>query len=589
MNTGFLQAFSQIIREKRVDKNTLVETIKVSLISAAKRKLGPDAEIQVHLDESKGTLEIFRVYQVVKEVTDEYRELTLKDAKKIDEDAKLGGEVKEALPVEEFGRNAVQTARQVLMQRVRDAERERIYEDYKDKVGVIVSGMVRQVDRGNILVNLGRAEAYLPLREQIRKERYNQGDTMRAVIIEVDKDARGPQIILSRTSEIFLRKLFEQEVPEIFDGDVEIKSIAREPGGRSKIAVFSRSDKVDAVGSCVGMKGSRVQAVVNELHGEKIDIVNWGENPSEFVSRALAPARVSSLRFNEAEGGVLAIVEDDQLSLAIGKEGQNVRLASRLTGWKIDLITVKEVERRDRLEQKLQMDISEMYGVSPKMSQKLKNFGILTVQKLHRTTVMELMEIDGVGEKTAEKLKTTAGETMEELNKALEELLEKEKEEAAREAKPLFDEEVFGPEEEKKEEAPLTEEELFKDLDKRDTGKVTEEAEAEQQKPDEESIGTATGEEPPVEVTEEPALTESGEDLDEEAEEEETVEEKPPEEKTIGDEAAGDETAEEEVAGEEVIEEESPEEEAVDEAAEEDSVEAPEDEEPETGSRRRED
>jgi len=223
------------------------------------------------------------------------------------------------------------------------------------------------------------------------------------------------------------------------------------------------------------MKGSRVQAVVNELHGEKIDIVNWSDNPSEFVSRALAPAKVSSLRFNESEKEVLAIVDEDQLSLAIGKEGQNVRLASKLTGWKIDLMTVKEAETRDKLEQKLQMDISEMYGVTPKIAQKLKGVGILTVQKLHKTPVEELLEIDGIGQKTAEKLKNTARETMAELNKALEELLEKELE-AAREKKPLFDDEIFGTGEEKVQaEEVLTEEQLFKDLEEKTEGEEDEE------------------------------------------------------------------------------------------------------------------
>lgn len=512
MNVNFVEAFSQIIREKRVDKNTLVETIKLSLISAAKRKLGAESDIQVNLDEDKGVLEIHRVYQVVEEVEDEATQLTLEQAKVIDEEAELGGEVREELPVEEFGRNAIQTAKQVLMQRVREAERERIYEDYKDKVGIIVVGTIRQVDRGNILVNLGRAEAYLPVREQIRKERYNQGDTIRSIIIEVDKDARGPQIILSRTSDLFLRKLFEQEVPEIFDGDVEIKSIAREPGGRSKIAVFSRSDKVDAVGSCVGMKGSRVQAVVNELHGEKIDIVNWSETSSEFISRALAPAKVSSLRFNEAMGDVLAIVEDDQLSLAIGKEGQNVRLASKLSGWKIDLTTVKEAERRDRLEQRLQMDIGEMYGVTAKMSQKLKGIGILTVQKLYKTPDEELLGIDGIGKKIAERLKSTATETMEELNNALEELLEKEKEEeAAAEEKPLFDDEVFADEPEKKEEEePLTEADIFKSLDEKEHGEGDE---AKAGKPAEEESEEEAEE--PAEEAEEEIEEESREDVEE--------------------------------------------------------------------------
>ena len=526
MNTGFIEAFSQIIREKRVDKNTLVETIKASLVSAAKRKSGQDAEIHVHLDESKGALEIYRVYRVVDEVEDAATELTLAEAKKIDGEAEAGGEVRVDLPIEEFGRNAVQTAKQVLTQRVREAERERIYEEYKDKVGLIVAGTVRQVDRGNILVNIGRAEAYLPLREQIKKERYNQGDTLRACIIEVDKEAKGPQVILSRTSDQFLRKLFEQEVPEIFDGDVEIKSIAREPGGRSKIAVFSRSEKVDAVGSCVGMKGSRVQAVVNELHGEKIDIVNWSETSSEFVSRALAPAKVSSLRFNEAEGEVLAIVEEDQLSLAIGREGQNVRLASRLTGWKIDLTTVKEAERKDRLEQKLQMDISEMYGVTARLAQKLKNIGVLTVQKLYKTPFDELIKIEGIGEKTAQKLKETASETMEELNKALEELLEKEKEEAAEEGKPLFDEKVFGQEKPaEKEEVQLTEEELFKDLDE----KV---AEPEEGEPDAAEGGEGEGEDAPPEearkageTDEQPAVEGESEGDEDEPEEDEAAEE----------------------------------------------------------------
>jgi len=521
MNSGFIEAFAQIIREKRVDKNTLVETIKTSLVSAAKRKLGANAEVRVHLDEAKGVLEIIRVFNVVDEVEDESFELTLEEAKRIDEKAKVGSEVSVPLPIEEFGRNAIQTAKQVLMQKVREAERERIFEDYKDKVGSIITGTVRQVDRGNILVNLGRAEAYLPQREQIRKERYNQGDTIRACIIDVDNEAKGPQIILSRTSDRFLRKLFEQEVPEIFDGDVEIKNIARESGGRSKIAVFSRNDKVDAVGSCVGMKGSRVQAVVNELHGEKIDIVNWSETSSEFVSRALAPAKISSLRFNESTGEVLAIVEDDQLSLAIGREGQNVRLASKLTGWKIDLMTVRDAERRDRLESKLQMDISEMYGATSRISQKLRSIGILTVQKLHKTPIDELLQIEGIGPKTAEKLKATADETMEELNKALEGLIVKEKEtEEAAEETPLFDEEVFGTGEEKKEEeVPLTEEELFKDLKEKPAGEEQEASE---------------GDEP---IEEEPEADEEEAEEDEAGEEEET--------ETDGEEAGAEEALEE--------------------------------------------
>ena len=534
MNGGFIEAFSQIIREKKVDKNTLVEMIKQSLVSAGKRKYGQEAEFKVHIDEVKGMLEIYRTYRVVEEVAVPLAELTLEDAKKIDRSAEVGGEVEIYISLDEFGRNAVQTAKQVLMQKVREAERDRIFDEYKDKVGAIVSGTVRQVDRGNILVNLGRAEAYLPMREQIKKERYNQGDTIRAIILEVDKNAKGPQITLSRTSELFLRKLFEQEVPEIFDGDVEIKTIAREPGGRSKIGVHSRNDKVDAVGSCVGMKGSRVQAVVNELHGEKIDIVSWNENQNEFITKALAPAKVASLRFNESEHHVLAIVEDDQLSLAIGKEGQNVRLASKLSGWKIDLITMKEIEKRDKLDQKLQMDISEMYGVTARMAQKLKGAGILTVQKLHRTPIDQLTELEGIGEKTAEKLKNTAAETMEELNKALEELLKKEMQEVVG-GKPLFDEAIFGPEKKakKKEEPALTEADVFKDVGEK--GKKKEETSAaagadesaveETEKALEEDIEEKAGEEGAEESGEESA-EESADEDGEEAEEAEKADEK---------------------------------------------------------------
>ena len=337
MKSEFFNAFSQIVRVKRINKEVLIETVKASLVSAARRKYGIDADIRVEIDETNGTLEICRVYKVVKEVESSDTEITLNEALSFDESAEIGGEVIEEIPLERFGRNAIQTAKQVLMQRVRESERTQIFTDYNDRVGSIISGTVRQVDRGNILVNLGRAEAYLPYREQIRKERYNQGDTIRACIIDVNKDIKGPLITLSRTSDQFLRKLFEQEVPEIFDGDVEIKNVAREPGGRSKIAVFSRSEKVDAVGSCVGMKGSRVQAVVNELHGEKIDIVNWSDISSEFVSRTLAPAKVSGLRFNEADKTVLVIVEEDQLSLAIGKGGVNARLAARLVGWRLTI------------------------------------------------------------------------------------------------------------------------------------------------------------------------------------------------------------------------------------------------------------
>lgn len=305
----------------------------------------------------------------------------------------------------------------------------------------------------------------MPKKEQIRRERYSQGSSIRACIMKVDKEAKGPMITLSRTSPEFLKKLFAQEVPEIYEGIIEVKSVAREAGGRSKIAVYSRDDRVDAVGACVGMKGSRVQAVVNELSGERIDIVPWNEEISSFVGRALSPAKISGVRANSEKRSVLVVVEEDQLSLAIGKEGQNVRLASKLTGWQIDLTTTRELEQRERLQEHLTMSIEEMVGVTPKIAEKLKAAGITTVQKLMRTADQDLLELPGLGPKTVTKLKETAGGTIKELEKALVEMMDKENEErrkAKEEEKPLFDEAIHGPDDKKKARAEkLTEAKLF--------------------------------------------------------------------------------------------------------------------------------
>jgi len=327
---------------------------------------------------------------------------------------------------------------------------------------------VQQIDRSGILVNLGNAEATMPKRDQIRRERYNQGSSIRACIVKVDKEAKGPMVVLSRTSPEFLKTLFTQEVPEIYEGLIEIKSVAREAGGRSKIAVYSRDDRVDAVGACVGMKGSRVQAVVNELSGERIDIVPWSDDISSFVSRALSPAKVSSVRVNHEVHSVLVIVEEDQLSLAIGKDGQNVRLASRLTGWDIELASSREIEQRERLQEHLLMPVEEMVGVTDRIAEKLRSMGVNTVQKLVKTPLEELLAVPGLGPKTVEKLMATAEGTVKELDNALEELIRKENEDRAREKqeeKPLFDESILegGDEEEKKKPQKLTAETLFRD------------------------------------------------------------------------------------------------------------------------------
>ncbi|MFQ5511742.1 MAG: transcription termination factor NusA, partial [Candidatus Krumholzibacteriia bacterium] len=461
MQIQFAQAFSDLIREKRIDKELLMETLTAGFSSAAKKKFGPTAEVEIAEDE-KGGIELYLLKVVTKEVEDEAAEISVDEAREYIEGAKVGEEVKIYVEFAEFGRNAIQIAKQILMQKIREFERERTFEEYKDRVGEVVSGSVQQIDRNGILVNLGNAEATMPKKEQIRRERYNQGASLRACILKVDQEAKGPMVVLSRTSPEFLKKLFAQEVPEIYEGIIDIKSVAREAGGRSKVAVYSRDDRVDAVGACVGMKGSRVQAVVNELSGERIDIVPWSDDVSAFVSRALAPARIASVRVDSDAKGVLVVVEEDQLSLAIGKDGQNVRLASKLSGWQIDLITSRELEQQERLQEHLTMAIEEMVGVSAKMAEKLKSAGITTVQKFARATEEELLSIPGFGLKTVAKLRETAQGTIEELEKALEELIEKENEERKRakeEEKPLFDETVG--EEEAAETKKHTEESLF--------------------------------------------------------------------------------------------------------------------------------
>lgn len=476
MTAQFTEAFNDLIREKRIDKKLLMETLEAGFTSAVRKKLGATAEVEV-AEDGRGGIELYLVKSVVDEVESPASEISVEEAMEIDEEIKAGDQVKIYMPFAEFGRNAIQIAKQILTQKLREFERDRTFEEYKNRVGDIVSGSVQQIDRNGILVNLGNAEATMPKKEQIRRERYSQGSSIRACIIKVDKEAKGSMITVSRTSPEFLKKLFAQEVPEIYEGIIEVKSVAREAGGRSKIAVYSRDDRVDAVGACVGMKGSRVQAVVNELSGERIDIVPWNDDISAFVSRALSPAKISSVRADSENRRVLVVVEEDQLSLAIGKEGQNVRLASRLTGWQIDLTTTRELEQRERLQEHLTMSIEEMVGVTPRIAEKLKSIGVSTVQKLAKVSDEALLELPGLGPKTVEKLKETAAGTIKELEKAMLELMDKENEErrkAKEEEKPLFDEAIHGPEESRKERrGKLTEAALFAEA-------APEEAEAEE-------------------------------------------------------------------------------------------------------------
>jgi len=413
MNYELMEAMSQIAREKSVDKNVLIETLVAGLLSAGKKRFGAEANLDVRFDDQSGRILMFLKRSVVEDAEDLGREMDLAEARTIDADAVLGQEIAQELSLEDLGRNAIAAAKQVLVQRVREAERERIYEDYHDRVGEMVRGTVQQVDRGNIYVKLDRSEAILPPREQIARDRYHQGDHIKAYIIAVDKLARGPQIILSRTHPEFLRRLFESEVPEVAEKIIEIKGIAREPGSRAKVSVVSNDDKIDAVGACVGIKGSRVQAIVRELGGEKIDIVPWSQDAVVFVTRSLSPAKVLEAQVIDQEQKILVTVADDQLSLAIGKGGQNARLAAKLTGWKIDLISKSERERQREFDKRSRVDIEELEGAGPKLREKLIREGIETVQDLVKTPLAELLAIQGVGEKTAEKLLEEARELLE--------------------------------------------------------------------------------------------------------------------------------------------------------------------------------
>ncbi|TMQ56589.1 MAG: transcription termination/antitermination protein NusA [Candidatus Eisenbacteria bacterium] len=412
MNNEILDALSQITREKSVDRALLVETLEAGLASAVRKKYGATADVEVRFANETGQISVAIRRTVMETVEDPALQMTVEEARAYRPDARVGDVLTFPLSIAEFGRNAVQTAKQVLIQRVREAERERVYREYSDKIGTLVRGVVQQVDRGNVIVKLDHSEGFLPAREQIPRSYHRQGDYVRAVVSNMDKSVKGPQVILSRTHPDFLRRLFEAEVPEIADGIVEVKAVAREAGSRSKISVYSTDPRVDAVGSCVGLKGSRVQSIVRELGGERIDIVPWSQDPAVFVSRALSPARVTDVKVHEAEKRMVLVVADDQLSLAIGKGGQNARLAARLTGWKIDLISKSDERKRQDQERLSRVEVEKL-ELGEATTEKLISAGIETVQELLATPLEKLVEIPGIGDKTAEKVIATAKEYLE--------------------------------------------------------------------------------------------------------------------------------------------------------------------------------
>jgi transcription termination/antitermination protein NusA len=417
MNQDLNYLIEQVGRDKGIDKQVIIEALEDAMLKASKKRYGLQKDIEARFNEELGEVELFQFKTVVEQVEDPDLEISLAEGKEMDPEAEIGDSLGVKLSIEDLGRIAAQTAKQVIMQRVRDAEGETTYNEYKDRKGEVVTGFVQRIERGNIYVNLGRAEAILPKREQVSRETYKRGDRIRAYVLDVQRTPIGCQIYLSRTHPGFLAKLFEMEVPEITEGIVRVVNAAREPGERSKIAVYSNDADVDPVGASVGMKGSRVQSVVQELRGEKIDIIPYNNDPAKFVCNALSPAKVSKVYLNDEEKYMEIVVADDQLSLAIGKRGQNVRLASKLTGWKIDIKSESKMEKHS--EEVVEL-LTTLPGVGEIIARVLYDEGFYTIEDVAEAEGEELGRICGVGEKKGEKI-VEAARTMVGLTSATEE------------------------------------------------------------------------------------------------------------------------------------------------------------------------
>ncbi|HEX9751330.1 MAG TPA: transcription termination factor NusA [candidate division Zixibacteria bacterium] len=398
----------QIMKSKNLELDYVLETVREGLMTAAKKRFGDADNVRVHIDKANEDIYMTATKTVVDFVREPRTEISLIDAQEVDEETEIGDEMEIELSFEDFGRNAIAATKQILVQRIRERERAQIYEEYKDRVGEVVTGVVQHIDKGTIIVNIAGAEAVIPHKEQIPRERFRQGDRVRAFIADVQPNMKGPQIILSRAHTGLLLRLFALEVPEIFERIVEIRALAREPGERSKVAVASIDDRVDPVGACVGVKGVRVQSIVRELANERIDIVQWDSDPEVFVARALAPARVVQVRTDEERKEMLVIVDDEKLSLAIGRSGQNARLAAKLTGWKITIRSESQYlsERSHTLDTKTPLD--QLPGIGDVTKNRLEAAGIASIEILAGKSIEDLTAIEGMGPKTAEKLLESA-------------------------------------------------------------------------------------------------------------------------------------------------------------------------------------
>lgn len=409
-----LQIADAVAREKSIDRMIVIQAMQDAIQKAAKSRYGAENDIRCEIDPKTGETTLRRVQTVVEQVENESTEIKLDDARRIKEDAQVGDMLSEQLPLLDFGRVAAQNAKQVIVQKVRDAERERHFDEYKDRVGEIANGTVKRVEYGNVIVDLGRAEAIIRRDEMIPRENVRMGDRIRAYIYDVRREPRGPQIFLSRARPEFMSKLFAMEVPEIYDGVVQIKSVARDPGSRAKIAVISRDSSIDPVGACVGMRGQRVQAVVNELQGEKVDIIPWNDDAATFIVNALAPAEVTKVVLDEESNRIEVVVPETQLSLAIGRRGQNVRLASQLTGWDIDILTeAEESERRQKEFAERSNMFMEALDVDEVIAQLLVTEGFARVEEVAYVELSEIAHIEGFDEDTAVEIQTRAREYLE--------------------------------------------------------------------------------------------------------------------------------------------------------------------------------
>jgi N utilization substance protein A len=400
-----LQIADAVAREKQIDRETVIQSMEDAYVRAARSRYGSETQVRAEINRRTGELRLSRVLNVVDLVENDAIEIGLADARRKNADANVGDQIAETLPPLEFGRIAAQASKQVLVQELRNAERERQFDEYKDRVGEILNGVVKRMEYGNVVIDLGRGEAVIRRDELIPREMFRPGDRIRSYLFDVQREQRGPQIFLSRTHPQFMAKLFAQEVPEIYDGIVEIRAVARDPGSRAKIAVISRDSSIDPVGACVGMRGSRVQAVVGELQGERIDIIPWSNDIATFIVNALQPAEVAKVVLDEDSERIEVVVPDDQLSLAIGKRGQNVRLASQLTGWDIDILTeAEESERRQKEFAERTRLFMEAMNVDEMVGQLLASEGYRSVEEIAYSPSGELASIQGFDDETAQEI-----------------------------------------------------------------------------------------------------------------------------------------------------------------------------------------